>query len=284
MSPHYLPSVDALREHIQTHFNDHRFYFRGEAIDWGTTHSTLDRLQASKMIPHAQWPAFDERLENVCVVLDAVLNSRPFHADPQSALKYKGPASLLNAASQLSPECLIYATLQHYELPSPFIDLTESLEFALFFASYPPKEKEKGSEPDTAVIFVADSQNPNIRRRLAQMPQIPKYAKSRYMRQKAQGLCLKLGTGVRDVNYVKGEDFRSIPGVTRLDFEWPGHLREAYHQEHRERLLSAYGDDLAWQVYGACEQGLDTAANRVHAVFGDARYRLARYSHMKEVE
>lgn len=273
-----LSGLEELRRHVLHNYGSRRFLFRGEHKDWGGTYSSLDRHQASKLIPQDQWGIFDERLHRIVLVLDLVVNARPVHASRDAVMPHAGPASLLDERDQLAPECLAYATLQHYGIPSPFIDLSMDLEVALFFASYP-------SETDVAVIFAVDSEHEQIKKRLAHMPHSPLHLSSRHARQAAHGLCLRLGKGVRDVNYTKGEDFRKLGGVLeKLTFPWPVEDRKAFHEKHHARLLSVRHDRLGGHVYDACEHGLDERpyqAIRVHGVFENVRASLAQYSHLQ---
>lgn len=102
---------------------------------------------------------FDERLLAVVQVLDLVLNARPVFPNPQQAIAYCGPASLLAPNQALAPHALVYATLQHYGLPSPFVDLTGNLETALFICSYPTHPEDA-----TALLFVVDTETGEIDR------------------------------------------------------------------------------------------------------------------------
>lgn len=274
-----LSGIDELRRHVLDNYGSQRFLFRGEHRDWGDTYSSLDRLQSSKLIPQDHWKLFDERLRRIVWALDVVVNARPLQATPDAAATYPGPSSLLAGIDQLPPECLVYATLQHYGVPSPFIDLSEDLEVALFFASYPPD-----SNTAIAVMFVVDSEHEQIKKRLARMPDSQIHHSSRHARQGAHGLCLRLGDGVRDVKYTKGEDFRKLDGVlTKITFPWPAEDRKALHEKHFARLLSVRDDRLGQIVYDACQQGLDNVpyeAIRVHGVFESVRASLAKSSHL----
>jgi hypothetical protein len=268
-----LSGPAAVRWYVWKNYRDQRFLFRGENHDWGITSSSLDRLQASKNIPQTQWPKFDERLLDVVRVLDLVLNARPLFPTPQQATAYSGPASLLAPNRQLAPHALVYATLQHYGLPSPFVDLTGNLETALFFCSYPTDREDA-----TALLFVVDREKSEIDRRLARMPDIDLYRTSRHARQAAHGLCLGLGSGERDIDYKQGEDFRKLNGVVELiTFPWLAEDRAAFHQQHKTCLISVSSDRLAIHVYEACEHGLDRQASdaiRVDGVFRRVRDNL----------
>ncbi|NLR97766.1 FRG domain-containing protein [Rhizobium sp. P38BS-XIX] len=247
---------DALRWHIWQNYRDSRFLFRGENRDWGSTYSSLDRLQSSKQLPQHQWNEFDRRLENIVVLLDLLVNERPLFSSPSAALNPLRPASLIDQHDRLSPACLIYATLQHYGVPSPFVDLTENLETALFFASYPAK-----SETDVAVMFVVDSEQESIATRLARMPDTDLHRSSRHARQAAHGLCLRLGTGVRDVDYACNEDFRKLDGVVEtITFAWSAEDRRAFNQLHQKLLIPLGSDKLGQKVSQACLHGLDEHA------------------------
>lgn len=93
------------------------------------------------------------------------------------------------------------------------------------------------------------------------MPDIDIYRTSRHARQAAHGLYLGLGSGQRDINYEKGEDFRTLNGVVELiTFPWPAEARAPFHQQHKICLLSVSSDRLAREVHSACEQGLDQQA------------------------
>ncbi len=269
-----LTGPDAVRWYVWKEFRDQRFLFRGENHDWGNTYSSLDRKQASKDIPQAQWPVFDKRLLAVVRVLDLVLNARPVFPTPQQAVAYPGPDSLLAPNQVLAPHALVYATLQHYGLPSPFVDLSGNLETALFFCSYPTDPKDA-----TALMFVVDSKAKEIDRRLARMPDIDIYRTSRHARQAAHGLYLGLGSGQRDIKYEKGEDFRKLNGVVELiTFPWPAEARSVFHHRFKTRLLSVSSDRLAREVCSACEHGLDDpprdVAIQVDAVFRRAQHNL----------
>lgn len=253
-----LTGPDAVRWYVWKNYRDKRFLFRGENRDWGSTYSSLDRLQASKIMPQTQWKVFDKRLLEVLQVLDLVLNARPGFPTAKQAIKYSGPDSLLAPDKVLAPHALAYATLQHYGLPSPFVDLTENLETAFFFSSYPTDPKDC-----TALLFVVDTETREVGRRLARMPDIDLYHTSRHARQAAHGLCLRLGGSrkQRDINYKKGEDFRALDGVVELiTFPWSAEARAAFHQQHMTCLLSVLNDRLAREVYTACERGLDKEA------------------------
>jgi hypothetical protein len=251
-----LPGLDAVRWYIWRKYRHPRFLFRGENRDWGSTYSSLDRLQAKKVIPQTQWSTFDERLLTVVEVLDIVLNARPVFPTPHQVMAYRGPASLYAPNQQLAPEALVYATLQHYGLPSPFVDLSGNLETALFFCSYPPAPDDA-----TALLFVVDTEAEAIDKRLARMPNIDLYRTSRHARQDAHGLCLRLGDGERDVDYRNGEDFRKLDGVLELiTFPWLKEERAEFYQQHKRCLLSVSSDRLAMEVHTACEHGLDQAA------------------------
>lgn len=136
-----LSRPDAVRSHVRQKYRNGRHLFRGEGRDWDSTHSSLDRLQASKQIPKDQWAKFDQRYLHIALVFDLVLNARPVFSSALEAVQYTGPGSLLDEHDQLAPACLVYATFQHYSVPSPFVDLTENFETALFFCSYPPDSK-----------------------------------------------------------------------------------------------------------------------------------------------
>lgn len=268
-----LSGLDAVRWYVWKNYRDQRFLFRGENRDWGNTYSSLDRLQASKNIPERQWPVFDERLLAVVQVLDLVLNARPGFHTAQQAVTYSGPASLLTPNQVLTPHALVYATLQHYGLPSPLIDLTGNLESALFFCSYPTDPQDA-----TALLFVVDTGTMEINSRLVRMPEIDLYHTSRHARQAAHGLYLRLGSGQRDINYEKGEDFRALNGVVELiTFPWSPEYRAAFHQQHETCLLSVSSDRLAREVCRVCEHGLDQQAFdaiRVDEVFRRVRDNL----------
>jgi FRG domain len=269
-----LSGPDALRWHISQTYRGSQFLFRGEQQDWGSTHSSLDRLQASKQIPRHQWKEFDRRLLHIVTALDLVVNERPIFSSPSAATDYIGPESLLDEHDRLTPACLIYATLQHYGVPSPLVDLSENLETALFFASYPTD-----LQTDVAVIFVIDSECKEIAKRLARMPSSELNRSSRHARQAAHGLCLQLGSGVRDVNYAPNEDLRLLNGVVeKITFSWTSDDRESFNSRHREYLLSTADDRLAKHVFQACEHGLDKKAFdaiRVDGVFRRVRNALA---------
>jgi hypothetical protein len=202
-----LSGPDALRWHVWQNYRNPRFLFRGENREWGHTYSSLDRLQASKQIPKDHWEVFDRRFLHIVTVLDIVVNARPIFSSPNDAADHTGPDSLLDEHDRLAPECLVYATAQHYGIPSPFVDLTDNLETALFFASYP-----SDLESDVALLFVVDSERKEIANRLARMPNSELHRGSRHARQAAHGLCLRLGSGIRDVNYTRNEDFRRLDG------------------------------------------------------------------------
>jgi hypothetical protein len=224
-------------------------------------------------MPKNQWIEFDQRYLHIALVLDIVLNARPVFPSALQATQFVGPESLLDEQDQLSPACLVYATLQHYGVPSPFVDLTSNLKTALFFCSYPPDPKS-----DVAVMFVVDSEHEEIRKRLAPMPDSERYLNSRHSRQNAHGLCLRLGSGIRDVDYVPGENFRLLGGVReQVIFTWPADLRGAFHKQHEKALLSVPGDRLAAHVYEASVHGLDEQAFdsiRVDEVFRRVRHAL----------
>jgi hypothetical protein len=271
-----LSGPEALRSHVQQKYRNRRYLFRGEDRDWCNTHSSLDRLQASKQIPKDQWANFDQRYLHIVIVLDLVLNARPGFSSAEDAVQYVGPGSLLDEHDQLSPSSLVYAAFQHYGVPSPFLDLTDNLETALFFSSYPRDQKS-----DVAVVFVIDSEEKQIQKRIARMPSREIYRDSRHARQTAHGLCLRLGSGIRDVDYTIGEDFRLLGGIVeKIIFPWPADARATFHKKREKSLLSVAGDRLATEVYKACSRGLDREAFesiRVDEVFRKVRTSLEDY-------
>jgi hypothetical protein len=271
-----LSGPDELRSYVRQNYTNRRYLFRGEARDWDGTHSSLDRLQVSKHVPQNQWVEFDKRYLHIALVLDLVINARPVFASASHAEHYVGPGSLLDEQDQLTPACLVYATFQHYGLPSPFVDLTSNIESALFFCSYAPD-----ANSDVAVMFVVDSDAEGIQKRLARMPDSELYRSSRHARQNAHGLCLRLGSGIRDVDYVAGEDFRLLLGATeKIAFSWPAASRQVFHKKYEKSLLSVTGDRLAAHVYEACVHGLDERAFdsiRVDEVFRRVRNALEDY-------
>jgi hypothetical protein len=275
-----LPGPDALRWHVWQSYRDSRYLFRGEHKDWGSTYSSLDRLQASKVMPQRQWEVFDSRLLHIVMVLDIVINAKPVFSSANAVTDYNRPESLRGERDRLAPEHLVYATLQHYGIPSSFIDLSENLETALFFAS-----DTTNLETDIAIMFVVDSKHDEIAKRLARMPDSELYLRSRHARQAAHGLCLRLGSGARDADYAKKEDFRLLGGVVeKITFPWPTDDRARFNMQHHKPLLSTVDDKLALQVFQACEHGLDKEtfeAIRVDEIFSRVRNTIADY-HTRE--
>jgi hypothetical protein len=246
-----LSGPDAVRRHVLQSYRDPRFLFRGEHKDW--THSSLDRFQASKQIIKEHWDEFDSRRRQLVYCLNIAVNEQPLESFRSAATEHVSAKSLLDDEGPLDLNGLIYATLQHYGLPSPFIDLSENLETALFFASDPPDPTT-----DVALIFVIDSSHDEIANRLIRMPDTQLYRESRHARQTAHGLFLQPGSGIRAVNYTKNEDFRHLDGVIeKIRFPWPAKDREPFNLQHKKILLSATGDRLAESVYRCCQNGLD---------------------------
>lgn len=127
-------------------------------------------------------------------------------------------------------------------------------------------------------MFVVDSEHEQIQKRLARMPEGEPYRSSRHARQAAHGLCLRLDSGTRDVDYARGEDFRLLGGIReKIIYPWPADLRATFHKHHEKSLLSIAGDRLAMHVYEACFHGLDREAFdsiRVDEVFRRVRNTL----------
>lgn len=122
-------------------------YFRGEARYYPSTVPALYRLGVAEamafysaaipnLVGHMWQPRLSRFLTNACGIL--TLNDEPF-----------GAADLVNGAYDMEPHNVdwgFYGLMQHYGIPTNWLDLTREADVAMYFASMPNDE-------NTATIF-----------------------------------------------------------------------------------------------------------------------------------
>lgn len=112
-----------------------KFLFRGEGGEWDTTISAMERIRRYEdpvysKIPRSSWKAFFETIHDIVKRVDAEM---------QSWLK-------------LSP-MQSSGLLQHYELPTEFIDFTSKFKTAIGFAVH---KSQEWTEAKTITLGVLD--------------------------------------------------------------------------------------------------------------------------------
>jgi hypothetical protein len=117
------------------------------------------------------------------------------------------------------------ALMQHYGWPTPFLDLTDSLAVAFFFAAYKANMVGSSAIPNPAVIYVLDTtQLPSICRHVRHDDVVDPTLNLRWTRQRGHALA---ADGWPNMANVRILDLLSVPGLTTHPFQPSGYPSQA---------------------------------------------------------
>jgi hypothetical protein len=236
--------------------------FRGEASLYPATRSSHCRLFAeSNLFTDSQARAVKERLLTIAQMLEVAGLGRPVFPRAEDALKHAQPVTLEEVNE------VVYCFMQHYHLPTPFIDLTSDVDVAAAFAS-DGASRDAGSETRRGVIYLVSRKGlEGLGLRLFDSADS---AATRPQRQRAVSLFLE-----RDTN------FQALPEsiLTRFEFEDTCAALATYDAPE---VYDAAGDRIAREVamltYRCAHEDLasrDPSHARVTEFFSRIAYRLA---------
>jgi hypothetical protein len=236
--------------------------YRGEASLYPATRSSYYRLfSESNRFTDDQARAVKERLLTIAQMLEVVGLGRPGFSRPEDALKHAPPMRLEDVNE------VIYSLMQHYHLPTPFIDLTTDIEVAAAFASDGARKGDKLQTRRGVIYLVSRKGLEGLGFVLFDpMDSIA----TRPVKQRAVALFLE-----RDTN------FQALPKhvLARFEFEDTSGAIARYDNPH---IYDAEGDRIAQQVamlaYRCAYEDLassDPSHVRVTEFFSQIAYSLA---------
>ena len=235
--------------------------FRGEPDLYPNTFSSHHRLfERSNRFTEGQAKAVEERLALIANVLEIVLQAKPV---------FSSRAAAANARPSTVKEIyeVRYCFMQHYHLPTDFVDVTTDLGVAAAFASDIDEDDAVGNVKSGALYV--------IRRRKIGAYGIKVFdpvstRADRPNKQQAASLYLKPGV-----------DLQQIPSDAIERFTFVSSADERARTK-RPDLLDAHGDEVAAEVARLtyrCAHGdwapEDPSAGRVIEFFSNIAYMLA---------
>lgn len=236
--------------------------YRGEASLYPATRSSHYRLfSESNRFTEGQSRAVKDRLLTIAQMLEVVGLGRPVFGRAQDALKHAPPMRLEDLNE------VIYCFMQHYHLPTPFIDLTTDIKVAAAFAVEGASKADK-VEARRGVIFLVSRKG--LERLGFKVFDSTESAATRPRRQKAVSILLE-----RDTNF----QALSEPVLTRFEFE---DIPATIAPYEAPDLYDATDDRIAREVamlayrcaYEDFASG-DPSHGRVTEFFSQIAYRLA---------
>jgi hypothetical protein len=142
------------------------------------------------------------------------------------------------------------ALMQHYGWPTPFLDLTDSLDVAFFIAAHKSDKVGSPAVPNSAVIYALDTTTlPSGCRHVKHDDVVDPSLNLRWTRQRGHALA---AAGWPDMEHVRALDLLTLPGVTTHQFQPKAYPSQKEVDMYRPPL-DAVAQQLAFLVDSLAE-------------------------------